>query len=316
MTGIILVNYNSASKTQFCLESIKKQTYKDIKVYLLDNFSNTNEKLLINNLCSEYESTIKIDLFDLNENIGFSRANNLLIKKALSDGCNYIYILNNDVELLSDTVEKFIKIVESKNVEIVTNKILFRSEKNKIWFAGGIFDYKNADYKTVGYKEIDSDKYSKIYSTDWASGASSFYTRDVFSKIGLYDEAYFFGQEEWDLSLSAIKKNIEILYDGSNPVYHDVGGSTKFRLSFKIYLNTYNRLYFAKKNLKLIDYYLFFCKYFFYSIFLKRKTIKKTNGISIPFFKFYKIQILAIYHFYLSKKINFEVLQNIDSRYA
>ncbi len=315
MIGIILLNYNSSSKTNFCLKSIELQTYTDYKVYIADNNSTISDKNVLKELVSNFKHKDKIILFELKENIGFARANNFLIDKAFEDFCEYIYILNNDVEILEDTLSKMLSTINQSEDIIVTNKILFRNSKSTIWFAGGIFDYKNADYITIGYNQIDNNNYNKIYFTEWASGASSFYKKNFFEKIGKFDELFFFGQEEWDISVRALENNYKIIYDGNIPVYHEVGGSTKFRASFKIFLNTYNRLYFAKKHLRIFDKFIFNTKYLIYSFTIKRLKLQISNNIKITYKKYYYIQYLAYKSFLKNEYIDENILNKIEMYY-
>jgi GT2 family glycosyltransferase len=312
MIGIILLNYNSSSKTEFCLKSIENQNYHEYKIYIADNNSSENDLKELINLINNYKFIDKIDFTRLPENMGFSRANNILIKKALENNCKYIYILNNDVEILPNTLEELLIAINNEPNTIITNKILFRNKKNKIWFAGGYFDKKSVDYKTIGYLENDNIEYSKIYETDWASGASSFYTNDTLNIIGLFDENFFFGQEEWDLSLRAKNNGYKIMYYGNIPVFHEVGGSTKFRASFKIFLNTFNKLLFAKKHLKNLDYYLFLFKYIIYCFTIKRLKLQVINKVNISYIKFYYIQFKAFAYFFKKYFINTDVLYRLD----
>ena len=108
------------------------------------------------------------------------------------------------------------------------------------------------------------------------------------------------------------KFGYKIFYDGNNKVYHEVGGSTSFRLSFKIYLNTYNRLYFANKHLEKKDAFLFTLKYILYSFTIKRIKLEKTNKIKIDYFRFYKTLSKSIIDYYKFIQIDSKHLDSID----
>lgn len=41
----------------------------------------------------------------MNYNSGFAQANNIGIKKAINDGCQYILTLNNDVEVSKESLK-------------------------------------------------------------------------------------------------------------------------------------------------------------------------------------------------------------------
>ena len=95
MLGIVIANWNGEKLIDKCLESLENQSFKDFKVYIIDNDSKDNSKKVIRS----YSKKLNIDLIEMSYNSGFAPANNIGIKKAINDGCNYILTLNNDVEV-------------------------------------------------------------------------------------------------------------------------------------------------------------------------------------------------------------------------
>jgi GT2 family glycosyltransferase len=90
MISIVVLNWNGKEITEECLNSIKKQTFKDYEIILVDNNSTDGS--------SEYlkKRFPKINLIQNKENYGYAKGNNIGIKKAKGD---YVLILNNDIIL-------------------------------------------------------------------------------------------------------------------------------------------------------------------------------------------------------------------------
>ena len=99
MVGIIILNYNTWEETEVCVDSIRKFTSIEYKIYIVDNCSkdDSTEKL-----AKKYLSDKDVKFIKNSENNGYSAGNNIGIYQAEKDGCEYIFIVNSDVELLND----------------------------------------------------------------------------------------------------------------------------------------------------------------------------------------------------------------------
>ena len=104
MLGVVIANWNGEKILDKCLESFKLQEFTDYKLYIVDNGS--KDKSL--NIIRSYEEFLNIELIELKENSGFAKANNLGIKKAIGDGCEYLLTINNDTELEKDCLSNVI----------------------------------------------------------------------------------------------------------------------------------------------------------------------------------------------------------------
>jgi hypothetical protein len=75
--------------------------------------------------------------------------------------------------------------------------------------------------------------------------------REVFEKVGLFDEKYFLYTEDTDFCYRVQKAGFKIYITTASKIFHKVNKSTKTKLStLPLYYNTRNRLYFSKKNFK------------------------------------------------------------------
>lgn len=96
--AIIVVTYNRLTFLKECIESLRKQTYKDSSIIVINNGStdNTTEWL------AEQKDIITITQPNLGGAGGFFTG----IKYASENGYDYSWIMDDDVEARSDTLEK------------------------------------------------------------------------------------------------------------------------------------------------------------------------------------------------------------------
>ena len=86
---IIIPNYNKAKYLKECLESVINQTYKNWKIYLIDDFSNDDSRRILN----DFRSYDNIKLIFTDKNYGPHHCRNLGIEQSNSD---YVAFLDSD----------------------------------------------------------------------------------------------------------------------------------------------------------------------------------------------------------------------------
>ena len=191
-------------------------------------------------------------------NLGVTKANNQGIEKAITDGCDQVLIINNDVEFESTLIEKLIKVQLEKACSLVTPKMMYYDNPNHIWYAGSWF-IKKKGYLPLhrGMKELDKGQYDKIIEVEYAPTCCLLVKKEVFQDIGLMDEKYFVYFDDTDFSFRVWKDGrYKMFYCPNVKLYHKVGSLTKsfnkanekiFRGDFFIKQTTKNHIYFLKK---------------------------------------------------------------------
>ena len=118
--SIIIVNYNSKNFVLSCIESIRKNNRQELdlgefEIIVVDNGSKDGSPSAL--------SKVSDIVFIPNErNLGFSKANNLGVKKAVG---RYVLFLNPDTEIYKDTLRKMIEFMDShKDVGASTCRLL------------------------------------------------------------------------------------------------------------------------------------------------------------------------------------------------
>ena len=115
---IIIPNFNKAKYLSQCLDSIISQTYKNWKVYLIDDNSNDNSKEIL----SKYQNIENIKIFILKKNKGPAYCRNLGIQKSNS---KLIAFLDSDDYWPEDKLEKQINYMLSTNCNFTYTDFCF-----------------------------------------------------------------------------------------------------------------------------------------------------------------------------------------------
>lgn len=80
--GVLMTTYNEEKYIHKCIESILNQTYRDFRLFIVDDDSTDNTSRII----KEYaKSDERIELIETGENIGFCRSLNVGLKKIQAD---------------------------------------------------------------------------------------------------------------------------------------------------------------------------------------------------------------------------------------
>lgn len=241
--AIVILNWNGYNDTFECLRSLEKLTYKNTIQVVVDNGSEVEE---YNNLVKKFP---QIKILRSEVNLGFSGGNNLGIKYALEHGADFILLLNNDTIVEPNFIQPLLDVFEKeKNVGIVAPQINYFNEPKKIWSEGGYV----SKIRASGFAY--SDKFEDISNTyyeqkQFVSGCCMLIKREVFKKVGTFDNNFFLYLEDVDLCVRTIKSGYNIFISHKSKIYHKVSNSTiKNYNALPLFYVTRNRLYFVKKN--------------------------------------------------------------------
>ena len=280
--GVVTVTYNSDKVLQPFLSDLFAQSFHNFNLYVIDNASEDKTLKILDDLNDNRVNQIRN-----HSNIGVAAANNIGIKKALEDKCSHILILNNDIEFPNSLFKDMLVSIKKENCSMITPKIMYHSNKDIIWYAGGGFKKSNGylPYHTGFNENIKINNYQSLY-VDYASTCCLLIKKDVFETIGYMDEKYFVYFDDTDFLFRVKKEGVhKIYYDSQITLFHKVGSLTKsltkefersYRTHFFLKQNIRNHIYFLRKIGSVYSY--LFCLFLFFKNnlrFLFSSRIKK-----------------------------------------
>ena len=251
--GLVTITYNSADVLQPFLDCVWRQTYNNLVLYVIENASEDDTCSIL-----EMENDLRLRIINNSINFGVARANNQGIEIAISDGCDQVLLINNDVEFEESLIEKMLQVQAEKSCSLVAPKMMYFDNQNYIWYAGGWF-LKRKGYSPLhrGMKQLDKGQYDETIEVEYAPTCCLLAKKEVFQDIGLMDERYFVYFDDTDFSYRVWRdRRHKIFYYPDIKFYHKVGSLTKsfnkqggkiFRDNFFIKQNTRNHIYFLRK---------------------------------------------------------------------
>ncbi len=251
--SIIIVNYNVQHFLEQCIQSALK-ALKDIdgEIWVVDNNSVDGSVDMIRDKFPE------VKLIASKENLGFSKGNNLAIKKSTGE---YTLLLNPDTLVEEDTFEKVIAFMDNNpkagglGVKMVDGKGNFLPESKRSLPTPSVAFYKIFGLSSLFPKSKRFGKYhcghldkNQTHEVEILSGAFMLMRKSILDEIGLLDEAFFMYGEDIDLSYRIIKAGYKNYYFADTRIIHYKGESTK-KSSVNYVFVFYNAMIiFAKKH--------------------------------------------------------------------
>ena len=246
LVHIIILNWNGLNDTSECLASIKKLTYPNVHVQVIDNASKNGEAEIIEKRFPE------VEVLKQTENLGFCGGCNAGMKKALAENADFVMLLNNDAIVSPNLIETLLEEYEKLENPGAVSPIIFKyPETKKIWFSiakwEAVWKTGEAKFRLVLDENYEELKSRKPYPTEFACGCCLFISTRVIKEVGMFDERYFAFYDEAEWCVRMKRRGFTSYIVPSAFIYHKVGGSTPSLVS--TYLLNRNRLLWIAENL-------------------------------------------------------------------
>jgi GT2 family glycosyltransferase len=222
LSGSIVLYQNSPEELRQTIASFLNSPIAE-KLYLVDNSPTDSLRHISSDARVEY-------IFN-NANIGFGKAHNIALRRALND-YTYHLVLNPDVTFGQDTLEQLRDFMDKNpDTGLVLPKVLsFESELQYVCkrlpqpmdlilrrFGTGVLQ-KYIERKQYFYEMRDKD-YTRPIEAPSLSGCFMFLRTDALRKVGLFDERYFMYMEDIDLSRRMYVQSRNVYYPEAL-IYH------------------------------------------------------------------------------------------------
>jgi len=261
MLSIIIVTWNTAQITLKCIKTIHQHLKNKIKyeIIIVDNNSSDNTKTIIANykqnprpviatsqppqrviarnqppqhVIARNEETKQsrwnLKYIKNSDNFGFAKANNIGVKQAVGD---YFLFLNSDMELIDDSLIKMLDFFKKDetigiigpqflNIDKTPQASVFPPQTILNAFKEFWLGQKNAYSKY----NPPTNKISQVFAI---SGGALLIRKNLFKKIGGWNEKYHFYFEDLDMSRAINKLGHKVIFYPFCKVIHRHGASGK-----------------------------------------------------------------------------------------
>lgn len=242
--AVVILNWNGRADTLACLESVQRVPARGCRVIVADNGSSDGSAAAIR------QAYPGVDLIENGANLGFAAGNNEAIARALQDGAEFVFLLNNDTIVDPGIVDAFLDAARRlPQAGVFGAKIYYHADPQRLWYAGGCWDAKTLSFNEHGAGEIDQGQYDRLTETDWVIGCAMFVRADVFRKVGLLEPKFFLNNEEVDFCSRVRRAGYSCAYVPQARLWHKVSASFGGEDSpLKEYFSARNRLLWAQRN--------------------------------------------------------------------
>ncbi len=237
---VIIPNYNGRRYIHECLDSLRLQNFKDFKIIVVDNASTDGSAEEIE---EEYE---EVRLIRNDMNYGFSQAVNTGIRAADTE---FVILLNNDAMCEYNFIEELVKgIRKSDRIFSCGAKMIQYHDHKKLDNAGDFYTIFGWAFQRGLDESIR--KYKRAERVFSACAGAAIYRRELFDRVGYFDEQHFAYLEDVDLGFRANILGYKNYYLPKAVAYHIGSASSGVRYNkFKVKLAARNSVYVYYKNL-------------------------------------------------------------------
>lgn len=230
MLSIIILTYNSQDTIVECLKSIE-QSYqnkfqqKEFELIVSDNNSTDATLDVVKKYLDKSKNFLKKAVIQNRQNVGFAKGINQAAQKAEGD---VLLFLNPDTIVLNKGIVEMNKYMGgNENVAIMGGRIK-KSETEDELSAGRDYSPLHVFLLALSLDEKLGMRFApqKIQIVDWVSGGFMLVKKDVFEKLGGFDEKYFMYLEDADLGKRAREAGYEVVFHPAGEVLHKNHGSS------------------------------------------------------------------------------------------
>lgn len=230
--SIIIVSYKVRDKLEKNLEAIfSSQGNFSSEVFVVDNDSEDGSVEMIK------ANFPQVKLIENSKNLGFSKANNMAIKKSQGE---FILLFNPDMQVFSDTLEKSLEFSKSNPKAIISSCKLVDEKNNIIKHVRRfprffdqlmiILKIPHIFPKVLDKYLINNFDYSKSQKVDSVRGSFFMINKNRFKELNgqefpLLDERYFIWFEEVDFCKQVYEFGGEVWYNPETKCLDYIGQS-------------------------------------------------------------------------------------------
>lgn len=272
---IIILNWNGLEDTLECLESVFKLDYPNFRVVIVDNHSSDGA---VEVLTKEYP---KVKVIENHENLGYTGGNNIAIRHAIEEGAEFVWLLNNDVVVESETLGKLIDVSERHpEIGLVSPVIWSCDEPRQMQFSGTEFDWSDFVKKTDEENQLFQNKDIRISVS--LVGTALLIRRSIIEKAGYLNEKYFAYSEDNEYSVRVAKLGYSNVIVNSAKIYHKGSRSTSGgKKPIQMYFRTRNLYFLWMDNIEGCKKWKYFLRYLAYVISMVAEVKKEESKESV-----------------------------------
>lgn len=236
LVSAIVLNYRSPRDTVKCVRALREQTLAGrMEILAVDNHSLDDS---IGFMRAQLRDLPNVRIVEQRDNLGYGKGNNEAAKLARG---TYILIINPDNVLPRDGVARMLEALESDpDAGVVGPALVYpdgTTRPSARTFPSPVDLFRKRVFPMAWHKEYEEERKRQCSAPavdiDWLVGACLLLRRDLYEKLGGFDERFFLFFEDIDLCRRIHGMGKKVIYLSSLAVLDRKGrlsGSSIFSL--------------------------------------------------------------------------------------
>ncbi len=224
--AVVIVNFNGERLLPDCLAALAAQTLAPAEILVADNGSRDGSLALLR------AHHPHAGILALDHNFGFAGGAN---RGVAATSAPWVCVLNSDATPAPDWLERLTAAPRDARRTWALGSVLVSAKTGRIESAGDQYDPRGFAYKLLRDRPL-SELPSSPYRVFAAPGAAPVFRRDVFERLGGYEERFFLYYEDVDLAFRAVLAGYHALLVPDARVVHQLGATTKSHARARFYV--------------------------------------------------------------------------------
>lgn len=243
--GVYICNYNGCKYVLDNIASLKKQTFVDFDIYVVDNASTDDS---IRSISTAYPD---VNIIRMMENKGGSGGFEAGIQDSISKGYTYTALLDNDIKLAPDVFEIMYNYLEEhRDTAIVGGKVFVMDRPELVQDFGCKLDFEQfREIPQYIHVPDGSVNMPEVNECDYIPTCAVLIRTDLMVKYGSMPVENFIYYDDVELSYRMVSAGYKVAALGKAKVWHK-GGFNKARNNTRI------KYYFQRNSLKFFSKYI------------------------------------------------------------
>ncbi len=215
LVATLILNWNDSEATRRCVESAASTAYPNQRLYVFDNGASARTRAELAGLAASatmLESPI---------NLGYTGGNNAAIRRAIADGADFVWLLNNDAKVTPDVLPSLIGLAASDPRLGIASPLICHEENPAVFqFAGAIKDFRHGLFIGTLDPAVGRDWQARQADRFLVFGTAMLIRRTLIERIGELDDRLFAYHEDIDYSLRSLQAGFANRVDFASRVLH------------------------------------------------------------------------------------------------
>jgi GT2 family glycosyltransferase len=244
--AIVVLNWNNAVDTSRCLRSLEQLDYEPYRIIVVDNGSTDDS------IAALGAAHPGIPILETGQNLGYTGGNNLGIRHALGQGCDYVWLVNDDAVVAPDALSALMACATARpQAGLLGPKVYTLEHPQQFLSAGGEF-VSSWWPRHRGLAELDVGQFDQVEEVDYLSGCALLASCQLVEQVGTLDDRFFAYHEDIEWCYRAKKAGFQVLFVPEARVWHpDTVSRDDLSTALTYYISRNQLIFMAKHRLGL-----------------------------------------------------------------